>query len=826
MVVPADLRAVVPGVATWATAGALVGAPGLAAPVAIGAGMVLVLAVVVVSLGTRAGGLGRSRSSLSVAILSTILVSSCAGAVAIGERGRHPAALQTALSEQGDQSVRLRLTRDADAGDRAWSARLVALIGAGRIAPREGTIPVASVPIRVIPSGDEAGRHIAAGAEVLITGTLRAAGAGDAAVAILLARNSAVLVAEPTGLAAWTDRARVAFTSLTASMPSPGSGLLRGLAIGDRSSIDPDLESAMQATALTHLTAVSGSNCAVLVGLVEFGGRLLRVRAAFRGLTAAGLLAVFVALVRPDPSIVRAAVMALVVLVAVGAGRRSRGLPLLAFAVVAMILTDPWVARTFAFTLSVLATGGLFVLVPRMTARLARVLPTPIAAGVAVPAAAQLACWPITVLLTPELPTFAIIANVLAEPFAPVATIAGLAACLSATVAPPIAPILALIAWVPAAAIALLAAAVASLPGATLPWPSAPLGLLIAAAGMLAAAIAVLARRAAVPAAIASVVLVVGVGLVGVPRLVLRGSVPDDWSVAMCDVGQGDATLLRHDGLVALIDTGRDDAMLAACLSLLGVQRIDLLVATHFDADHVGAASSIAPMTGSAFVGPTARPVDERRVRELTAAGVDVQRAVAGMVAPLGALSLHVLWPEAGDVVGGNDSSIVIAAVPAADCRSCISGLFLGDLGAAAQRELRRSERLAIIAPGELDLVKVSHHGSADQDPNLYGALAARVGLIGVGAENTYGHPTQRSLAMLAEAGTDVLRTDTQGTVVLAADGRGSFRVWSERSADAVAADPPRQPLHLHSFLPVIDERCHARKETIAFRRDSPDLVV
>ncbi|MFS2032258.1 ComEC/Rec2 family competence protein, partial [Curtobacterium sp. CT11-45] len=143
------------------------------------------------------------------------------------------------------------------------------------------------------------------------------------------------------------------------------------------------------------------------------------------------LLLAFVVLVRPDPSIVRATVMAVVVLVVHLAGRPVRGVPLIALAVVGMLVVDPWYARSFAFALSVLATSGIVVLGPPLTALFARRMWTPVAAALAIPVAAQLACWPVTIPLSATFPTYAVPANLLTEPLAPIVTVVGLAACLT-----------------------------------------------------------------------------------------------------------------------------------------------------------------------------------------------------------------------------------------------------------------------------------------------------------------------------------------------------------------------------------------------------------
>jgi competence protein ComEC len=128
----------------------------------------------------------------------------------------------------------------------------------------------------------------------------------------------------------------------------------------------------------------------------------------------------------------------------------------------------------------------------------------------------------------------------------------------------------------------------------------------------------------------------------------------------------------------------------------------------------------------------------------------------------------------------GNDASVVLD-LDAPGYRMVL----LGDLGEEAQERLLHS---TTVRPA--DLVKVAHHGSADQSSQLYRELSAAVGIIGVGRENGYGHPTERLLDLLRTSATTAIRTDLGGTAVLTADGDGAFRLWSERSGTEVGPRP------------------------------------
>ena len=383
-------------------------------------------------------------------------------------------------------------------------------------------------------------------------------------------------------------------------------------------------------------------------------------------------------------------------------------------------------------------------------------------------------------MLDASLPTYGVVANLLAAPAAPVATVVGLAACLLASVAPPVAWLLACLAWLPASWIAGVANAFAGMPGGRVPWPPGILGVLLAVALTVLALVATFSGRARRPAAIAlaaSLVITAAVGL-GLRAGVLLDR-PANWQIAGCDIGQGDAFLVRSAERVALIDTGPDPVPLRACLDELGVGRLDLLVLTHFDLDHVGGVEAVLGRADRVLVGPSGGAADDVIVARLAAAGAAVERPVAGDSGLLGELRWRILWPPArGEVEPGNEASVVMEFLPVGECRTgCLSSLFLGDLGAEAQDRL-----LGLSRPAHVDVVKVSHHGSSDQSARLYERVAAVVGLIGVGAGNGYGHPTDAILDTLAAVGTLAERTDAHGMLLVApGPQRGEVAVWSER---------------------------------------------
>ena len=116
----------------------------------------------------------------------------------------------------------------------------------------------------------------------------------------------------------------------------------------------------------------------------------------------------FVALVRPEPAVLRAAVMAAFALTGVAIGRPAQSVPALAASVVGLLVVDPWLARSFGFVLSAAATAGLVLLAAPLAARLAPWTGDAAAFALAVPLAAQAACGPVLVLLDPSVSTVSI----------------------------------------------------------------------------------------------------------------------------------------------------------------------------------------------------------------------------------------------------------------------------------------------------------------------------------------------------------------------------------------------------------------------------------
>jgi len=334
----------------------------------------------------------------------------------------------------------------------------------------------------------------------------------------------------------------------------------------------------------------------------------------------------------------------------------------------------------------------------------------------------------------------------------------------------------------PSGYIAAIARVMADTPISVLPWPGGLWGVVaVAVIGYGSVAYFLLHNtrhvwfRQALGLSAVGAVCVVVVGFF-VPQWATQASVPKDWTVAQCDVGQGDAVVLRSLNQVVVIDVGEFPELISTCLAMVGVTHIDLLVITHFDKDHVGGWTGVIDVAQEVWVGGVASDKDQAIVAGMNQRGVVVRQVSRGDEATIGGYHLGVVWPVSASLVPeGNDSSVVIRATPTLACPSCLSGVYLGDLGEQAQRILLGREHFT-----PHDIVKVSHHGSKNQYPGLYEALAAPVALIGVGADNTYGHPAVSILETVERFGV-VIRSDVHGLATLHRSPTGGIVKWSER---------------------------------------------
>jgi competence protein ComEC len=641
-----------------------------------------------------------------------------------------------------------------------------------------------STPVLVF--GDKSWARVRWRERIRVSGRFDVADPGDDVVAVFNPSRAPEVIGDPGLIADVAEHVRSGLREAVSGLPADARGLLPGLVIGDTSRTPQSLTEAMLTTGMTHLSAVSGSNVAVVLAAALGLCQLIGVRRRWRPPVAMVLLAAFVILARPEPSVLRAAVMGVIGLLGLSASRRRMGIPALSGAVLVLLCIDPWLSRSYGFALSTLATLGLLMFARPWGGWFARFLPERLkglGVAIAIPVAAQAMCGPVVVLLQGSVTLIGVFANLLAAPLVAPATVLGVSVALVALVSHPLAVLLAWVAALPTLGIAWIARVGADVPMGTLPWPDGAPGAFLLAFVSIALLftgpwlIATIRTRPYAVAA-ASVLALAG----GWPTAGLVWPSPS-WRMVACDVGQGDALVLSSGvGHAVVVDAGPDAGAIDGCLSRLHVEVVDAVVLTHFHADHVDGLPGIlhGRVVRQILTSPVLDPAAQVRAVQRWAAdaGVPVQPLYPGDQLRWGAVQAGVLWParviHEGSVA--NNASVVLSVEVAG-----LRVLMPGDVETVAAHQvllaLRRDP--ASVGGRGFDVLKVAHHGSQLQDTALVADVRAPVAVISVGVGNTYGHPSQKTLNLLRANGSTVFRTDQGGDIAVTRASDGSILVSS-----------------------------------------------
>ncbi len=574
--------------------------------------------------------------------------------------------------------------------------------------------------------------------------------------ALAVATSDLIITKEGNYLITLTNEIRESFRKL---IPAGDAGsLIPGLILGDTSLQSAEFTNQMRRVGFSHLTAVSGANFALVAGfilwLMQFFLKRIHARLWVTGI----VLLFFILLVRPTPSVLRAAVMALVLLIAKYRGDRSLGLPALGAAIATLILLDPFQAIDPGFALSVLATAGILILSPKLVELLsAKLRWRVVAEAVAIPISATLFCTPVIVALSGQLSLITILANVLASPVIAPITVIGFISAILASITPFIATILISITLPLAKWIVWLCNTGSNFP--VLQFSSFIFFIFI-----LTLFGAVVIRKNWIALLIvASLIL----AQLTYSRVTWPGS---NWRVTNCDVGQGDALVINLGANRAVvIDVGPDPTLIDRCLRRLNISQISLLVLTHFHADHVGGLSGALNkrVVKQVWISNNHQPEGAYLRTMAMLKGVFLQEVKNGDLFQVADAKISVLWPEAitqsfatlpGDGSAINNSSIALQ-IQLPD----LSIFAAGDLEPPVQEIITSNPLLK-----KVDIYKLCHHGSMYQYFPMLDRISPSVALISVGKDNSYGHPAPETIGEFMRRRIKVVRTDDSGGIAVA----------------------------------------------------------
>jgi competence protein ComEC len=550
------------------------------------------------------------------------------------------------------------------------------------------------------------------------------------------------------------------------------AGLVLGLTIGDDEAMPEWLKEDFQATSLSHLTAVSGTNVAVVLGAALLVLRASRASRRLQVIAGLVVILLFAAVTRWEPSVLRATVMAGLGLSAFLFGRLYEPRHGLALAFVGLLGYDPLMLWSVGFQLSFAATAGILVLTPRLIEHL-QALPRIAAEAVAVALGAQLAVTPLLAFHFGRISLVSIPANLAAFPLVTPITVVGFLGAAAGFVSQQVGLALFEIAGAFARGLEWIAHFFASFPRATLALAPLRPAHVVAAYAAIAALTFVLAgrRRASRWALIGTLAVTASLFWSGA-----GASAPSEGlRVTFFDVGQGDAALVESPaGARMLVDGGPDAHAVASELAQMGIRRLDLVVFSHAHFDHVNGLNAVM---SSIDVRSAVHPgVSSLWIDRMPPANRP-EPTMEGDVFTIGDLTAEVLGPsaeqrETADSQSGNpegegstlnDASVVMRVSLQDGC-----SLFTGDVEEQSQQLLTLNHRRGI----ECEVVKAPHHGSAKLDPGFVEAADPEVVPVSVG-QNSFGHPSRTAVSLFERVGAEVLRTDRRGDIVLVIDAHG-----------------------------------------------------
>lgn len=668
------------------------------------------------------------------------------------------------------RAILLEVPSARTTGTRAALVQLVGGVGAGEVvllrAPPwtrwEGGGPAAN--------GHRAAATLSPGREIAVRGELvglpprEEHARRQGAHALLAAQAVRPTGARRAGPAGALDRVRErAEAAVSRGLPPELGALARGMVLGQDDALGEDLREAMRTAGLAHLVAASGQNVlllsALVLGLCALVGVPLRARLAL----AIALVVLYVPLAGAGPSIQRAGVMGVAGLLAALAGRPASRWYAVLLAAALTLTVNPRAAADPGWQLSFAAVLAMLALSRPLRERLeTRSLPTALAEALALTLAATIGTAPLLAVHFERLSLVSVPANLLAVlavgPVMWIGTLAAALGQLSPTLAAPVAAVatwpLGFLAWTGRACADLpLAEVEVGLPG--------PAGVAVAYAGIAVLACSSRARRATL-----AVTLIAGAAML--PGLDGGPGPPRAARISFLDVGQGDATLVQSpQGGAILFDGGPPGTDLVADLRAAGVERLDAVVATHQSLDHDGGLPAVVRELPVGLFLDGGDGTGDPRFRALqgmvAARRIPSVPAFAGQVLRAPELTVRILSPPprpAGPAPEDPNPRAVVAHVEGRGLDALLSG------------DAESPALLPLDLP-EVDILKVPHHGSADEGlPLLLKRLAPTVAAITVGP-NTYGHPTGETLTALGASVPVVHRTDQDGTVTVTATSRG-----------------------------------------------------
>ena len=548
---------------------------------------------------------------------------------------------------------------------------------------------------------------------------------------------------------------------INSAFPEDVAGFARALLLGDRTGIDYEMKTSMKVSGIMHIIAVSGLHVTILFTLIYILCLKRRFLVALIGIPT---MVIFAAVAGFSPSVTRAAIMMILMMVAMLIDRDYDGPTELAFASLVMLMVNPLVITSASFQLSVSSVAGIFLFRDKIQSWLSDLWPKDkylkikkwITTSVALTVSAMTLTTPLVAYYYGTISLVSVLTNVLALWVISFVFYGIMLVCLMGLIAPGIASVIAwVIAW-PIRYVLAVSKCFASIPLAAVYTKSVYIVLWLVFCYVLLGFF-LFSRKRSPKVLLCCMVL----GLCIAITASWAEPATDDCRMTALNVGQGQCILLQSEGKTYLVDCGGtydEDAANQAAETLLsqGISRIDGLILTHYDRDHTGGVPYLLTRIDcDALFVPLAE--DEKRVLDTIEPLVDGDTIFVDrdMMLTYGDTELQIFGPVTAS--SDNDSCLAVL-FRRADCDILITG----DRSTTGEWVLTKTANLP-----ELDILVAGHHGSKHSTgAELLEVTKPKIVVISVG-RNSYGHPAPELLERLENVGALVYRTDIHGNITL-----------------------------------------------------------
>ena len=544
-------------------------------------------------------------------------------------------------------------------------------------------------------------------------------------------------------------------------IPGEDGAFARALLLGDKTQISYEMNTDFKVSGISHIVAVSGLHMSILFGLLAFVTWKRRWLLAVFGIPS---IVLFMMLAGFTPSVTRAGIMMILMILSLVFKREYDPPTALAFSVVSMLAVNPLVAASVGFQLSVGSVAGIFLFmgkisgwilewIPQSEKKWLKALRSWFAVSISVTLSAQVITTPLVAYYFQTVSLVSVLTNLAVLWVISLIFYGVMLVCLAGAVCRPLGIILGRILALPIRYVRMTAKLLAKLPLAAVYTQSVYIVIwLIFVYGLILLLITGKEKKP---------VLSICAGTAGLAlALLMSWAEPRlcDQSVTVLDVGQGQSVIVQHGDKTFVVDCGGDydegaADMAAQTLLSMGISRIDGLILTHYDRDHSGGVTGLLYRIRADKL---YLPEGERAQAILEAVQAEPVWVTQRM--QLQAEGLNITLFPAESAQSGNESSIAVLF----QTKKCDT-LLTGDMSTLYEKILIRENEIP-----DLEILIAGHHGSKyATSAELLAKTAPDVAVISVGENNRYGHPAKETMERLTMAGCVVYRTDQSGTIVL-----------------------------------------------------------